>query len=191
MLRNLRRFARSRSSLSQQHRNSENIPKYAQIERDIESGKTTMYMNKALKSYEDAISDLETKLNDNNITFDDVILPLERMEEEFGTKWRALTHLTYVKNSDMVRETHEKLLPKIIAASSRANQSPEIFQALMKLQSNGQDKSRIVEKRLQDMTLSGVGLPKEKREIFNANKARLSSLSTNFANTVVRYYFFF
>ena len=82
--------------------------------------------------------------------------------------WRGLTHLTYVKNSDKVRDVHEKLLPEVIKVSSKASQSRTIYEALESLKD--EDRDRIVELRLQDMRLSGVGLPSEERDEFNATQ---------------------
>ena len=151
------------------------------MEREIEAGSFDS-VNKALASFEESVRSFEKSSKDKK-SFDEVVLPLERAEEEFGVIWRGLTHLTYVKNSEKVRDVHEKLLPEVIKVSSMASQSPKILEALERVR--GDDRDRIVEKRLQDMRMNGVGLPSDERDEFNANKTRLSELSTQFANNVM------
>ena len=177
MLRGSRSLHRMLSSIPES--SMSRIPRYKN-EREIESG-TFDAVNKALKSFEESVQSFED--NKNRKGFDEIVLPLERAEEEFGVLWRGLTHLTYVKNSDKVRDVHEKLLPEVIKVSSKASQSRTIYEALESLKD--EDRDRIVELRLQDMRLSGVGLPSDERDEFNHNKTRLTKLSTQFANNVM------
>jgi oligopeptidase A len=106
--------------------------------------------------------------------------------------WGIVGHLMGVKNSPDLREAHENVQTKVISAYQELGQSQPIFKALNTLKTNSNiwatldgAQKRIVDKSLQDMHNSGVGLPNDKREIFNKLQSEAATLSSKFNNNVL------
>ena len=139
------------------------IPKYARMER---SSPNLDAVDKALKSFEESFSVLRiTKIGKGLMR-----------SCLWNERRRTLVCFGEVDTFDIRQEfgqgsyVHEKLRFEVIKVSSKASQSRTIYEALESLKD--EDRDRIVELRLQDMRLSGVGLPSEERDEFNCNKTQ-------------------
>ena len=96
-----------------------------------------------------------------------------------------------VKNSPELREAHKTVLEEVVAFGLRVNQSKPIYEALKALR-RGDDwnsltdaQKRVVDLKLRDAKLAGVGLDDEKRQHFNDIEKELSQLGTDFENHVL------
>ena len=84
-----------------------------------------------------------------------------------------MTHLFGVKNSPELREAYETVLGEMVSFGLKAKQSEPIFQALQAIKNGDQWNSldeaqqRIVDHKLLDARLAGVGLSGEQRDRFN------------------------
>ncbi|MEX2287360.1 MAG: M3 family metallopeptidase, partial [Planctomycetaceae bacterium] len=119
---------------------------------------------------------------------------VERLDEigrPFEYAWGPVSHLTGVLNSPELRTAHETVLGEMVSFGLRVKQSEPIYKALKAVKEgkawNSLDAAqrRIVEKKLLDAELSGIGLPSEQRERFNEIARELSQLSTDFSNHVL------
>lgn len=124
-------------------------------------------------------------------TWGGLIEPLERMGDHLEAPWSAVRHLVGVKNSDALREAHAEVQGDVVAFGLRVGQSPVIYEALQKLESDAKGdaldgaQSRIVESLLREARHAGVGLEEPERERFNAIQAELAALGTQFMNHVL------
>jgi oligopeptidase A len=102
-----------------------------------------------------------------------------------------VTHLFGVRNSPELREAYETVLPEMVAFGLKVRQSKPVYEALRTLREgedwNGLDEGqrRIVERRLLDARLAGIGLPDDERRRFNEIAEELSQLGTTFSNNVL------
>lgn len=102
--------------------------------------------------------------------------------------WGVVTHLSYVRDSEALREAQREVQGDVVAFSLRVGQSRPIYEALRTLR--GSDdwealsaaQQRVVEQQLLQGELAGVGLDGEDREAFNALSAESAELGTNFSN---------
>ena len=97
-----------------------------------------------------------------------------------------------VRNSPELRAAHDAVQGKVIAANQKIGQSQPVFKALSSLKQRQAVYSeldgpqrRIVNSSLRDMENSGVGLPADKRESFNALQLELATLQSKFNNNVL------
>lgn len=124
-------------------------------------------------------------------TWEGLIEPLERMQDELTFHWNSVSHLVGVKNSDELRTAHEAVQPRIVEVSMRIAQSRAVYTALEALvASDGyanldSAQKRIAESMLRDAKLAGVGLEGEEKERFNAIQMELADLSSKFGNHVL------
>lgn len=116
---------------------------------------------------------------------------LDEIDRPFDYCWRPVSHLFGVRNSPELREAYETVLPEIVAFGLKVRQSKPIYESLKSLRDGSEWNSldaaqqRIVERKLLDAELAGIGLPDDQRERFNKIAEELSNLGTKFSNNVL------
>jgi len=163
----------------------ESLPLFSAIEavhvKDAVSG--------ALSSMESEFESLESRLQQSgDVSYSAVIEELEKLEAPVEYSWGVVNHLMGVKNSDALRAAHGEVQAEVVKTTTKLSQSEAVFKALEALEKDGSlepAQQRIVQSSLSSMRLSGVGLQGEEKERFNANRIRLSELSTAFSNNLL------
>lgn len=120
-----------------------------------------------------------------------LIKPLEELSIPFEYAWSPIGHLLGVKNSKDLREAHEKVLPQVVEFGLRMGQSKPIYDGLLAIK-NGSEwfklnsaQKRVVELKIRDAKLAGVGLTVKAKKKFNQISTELSQLGTDFSNHVL------
>ncbi|MDP3562329.1 MAG: M3 family metallopeptidase [Legionellaceae bacterium] len=132
--------------------------------------------------------EIATILNNNtSFTWDNLMRPMELMEDELERFWSPLSHLHAVVNSPALRVCYQACLPKLSAYESAIGQNQALYDAV-----NSLDKStlspvqfKIVEDALRDFKLSGVALSLENKRRFEEISAQVSTLSNQFENNIL------
>jgi len=141
-----------------------------------------------LKEKVQQLTELEQTLKP---TWDGLLKPLADMERAFEYTWGPVQHLFGVKNSPELREAYEAVLNDVVAFGLKSLQSQPIYRGLKSLQGSdewqqlNQAQKRIIERRIQEAELAGIGLPDDQRQRFNEIEQELSKLSTEFSNHVL------
>jgi oligopeptidase A len=131
---------------------------------------------------------LESDLaNPKEVSYEEVVENLEKIQHPIGYSWGVVNHLLGVKNSDELRKSHETIQPKVIETYQKLGQSQPYFQALKKLKEKTLDEaqSRVVASAIRSMESSGVGLQESDRLIFNKLQLEAAELSTKFSNNLL------
>jgi oligopeptidase A len=124
-------------------------------------------------------------------TWAGVMEPIEDLERPFEYAWSPVSHLFGVKNSPELRAAYDAAQPKIVEFSLRVRQSEPLYQALLAIRKGEEwqrldgTQRRIIEDRIKDAELAGIGLPAAQRERFNAIEQELSQLGSDFSNHVL------
>lgn len=124
-------------------------------------------------------------------TWNDLVEPLQKLEDRLTWSWGIVGHLMGVKNSPELRKAYNEIQPKVVLFINKLNQSQPIYQAFKNLSNSDSwenldvGQKRIVEATIKDAELSGVSLEGEKRENFNAIELELAELSNKFSNNVL------
>ena len=124
-------------------------------------------------------------------TWNDLVEPLQKLEDRLTWSRGILGHLMGVKNSPELRKAYNEIQPKVVEFINKLNQSQPIYQAFKNLSNSDSwenldvGQKRIVEAAIKDAELSGVSLEGEKRENFNAIELELAELSNKFSNNVL------
>lgn len=155
---------------------------------DIKSNHIVSGINQLLQELEIELQQLE-----NNIkpTWEDLIIPLNRIEERLSWSWGIISHLMGVKNSEQLRDAYETVQPDLVSFSTRLSQSKPIYEAFVKLQDDktwdtlDYAQKRIVESAVKSAKLSGVALEGDVKARFNEIELELADLSTKFSNNVL------
>jgi oligopeptidase A len=124
-------------------------------------------------------------------TWASAVESLEELNTPFQYSWSPVSHLLGVLNSPELRKAHEEVLPEVVTFSLRVGQSEPVYRALKGLKegpawsSLSAAQKRIVDHKILDAELAGIGLTGEKRERFNAIAQEMSQLTTDFSNHVL------
>ena len=146
-----------------------------------------------LEQLDSDITTLEAKLSSSgsSATYQDVVVPLERVSDALGRTWGVVSHLKACRDNEPLRKAVDEVQPEKVKLGLRLGQSLPVYNALKALREGpGFDKltaaqKRIVEAELRDATLSGVGLTGTAKERFNAIQEELAKLSTKFSNNLL------
>ncbi len=168
------------------------LPRFDRITPDL----VVSGVRAALKTMEANLIALESSLTDlhpgNPPHWDNTCAPLARIGRPFARSWSAVCHLVSVMNSDALRAAHQEIMPEVVAFGLRFAQSKPVYGALKKIaadhaywESLPRVKQRIIEDRLRDAELAGVGLEGREKERFLSIANELSKLETNFSNRVL------
>ena len=124
-------------------------------------------------------------------TWDNLMAPLEAIDDRLEKFWSPVAHLNGVMNSDELRAAYDACIPLLTAWHSEMGQNRPLFEAVQSLADSpafaalGRPRQQAVRHVLRDFRLSGVALPEAERQRFAAIEQRLSELATKFSNNVL------
>lgn len=131
---------------------------------------------------------IATILNENTtFTWDNLIKPLDDMDDALERFWSPLSHLHAVVNSPALRDCYEACLPLLSAYESAMGHNQALYAAVKSLDTQllDQVQCKIIDDTLRDFSLSGVALSGAHKQRFESISARLSALSNQFENNVL------
>ena len=131
---------------------------------------------------------LENTISPN---WDNLIQPLEEMENRLSRTWSPIRHMNSVINAKEFREAYNRCLPKLSEYSTEMGQNQRLYEAYKSIAESEQfsvldaAQKKTIQNALRDFHLSGVGLTKEKKQRFKEIAQRLSELSARFEENVL------
>ncbi len=117
--------------------------------------------------------------------YEGVVTALTTITEPMGWAWGVVNHLLGVRNSEALRQAHQAVQGDVVAMWLRVAQSRPVYLALKQLQLAYVVERRVVEARIREAELSGVGLEGEAKAAFLRNQQELSELATRYSNQVL------
>lgn len=120
-------------------------------------------------------------------TWDNLMRPLEDLDDELERFWSPLSHLHSVINSPELRTCYQACLPKLSAYETARGHNHQLYLAIQSLdiQQLNATQQKIINDHLLAFKLSGVTLPPEHKHRFEVIETRLSELSNQFENHVL------
>ncbi len=149
---------------------------------------TTTFADRLSKMLSGNLEKIATLLQNNQtFTWDNLMRPLDDMDDELERFWSPLSHMHAVMNSPALRECYEACLPHLSAYDSAIGHNQVLYAAVKSLDKSKLDKTqcKIVDDALRDFSLSGVALSATDKQRFETISARLSELSNQFENNVL------
>lgn len=142
-------------------------------------------LNSTLKRHLQTIDNIlleNTRFNWNNL-----MQPLEDMDDELERLWSPLAHLHAVVDSDPLRNCYEACLSKLSAYESAIGHNQRLYEAIKSIDLSALNKTqqKIIHDSLLDFELSGVNLLPDEKKRFEHIQARLAELSNQFENNVL------
>ena len=123
--------------------------------------------------------------------WDNLIAPLEGMNDRLSQAWSPVSHMNSVVNSDALRDAYNAALPKLSQYWTELGQNQGLFRAVEKLangpqyQALNEAQRKVIDNHLRDFRLSGIALPEAQQKRFAGIAQRLSELGTRFSNNVL------
>lgn len=146
-------------------------------------------IQEALKNCRHTIETVLTK--NSQYTWDNLIQPIDEMDEKFSRAWSPISHLNSVKNSPELREAYEACLPLLSEYSTWVGQHKPLYQAYKQIKESEEytkltkAQKKVIDNALRDFELSGIGLPEDEQKRYGEIVAKLSELSSKYSNNVL------
>ena len=130
----------------------------------------------------------------NHVTrpdWDNLIQPLEEMEDLLDRIWSPVRHMNSVVNSEALREAYNRCLPKLSEYGTERGQNRRLYEAYKVISESEQysmldpAQKKTIQNALRDFHLSGVDLTDEKKQRYKEISQRLSELSSKFEENVL------
>lgn len=173
--------ALTRLTTCAQHGTLYNLPCWQDVKaEDIEPG--IGYLLADVRARFDALA------KDADPTWESLMVPLEKLENELSQPAARIGHLQSVCYSGDIKKAYETVRPEIVALGTEISQSHPLYEKLKKLQSTPgltPTQQRIVAKTLQSMELAGVHLSGEQQEKFKTLAQAISERTETFQNNLI------
>ncbi len=124
-------------------------------------------------------------------TWENLIQPLENMDDRLDKAWSPVRHLNAVVNTDELRQAYNACLPKLSEYATDLGQNKELFCAHQSIVDGPQfeqldaAQKKILQDALRDFRLAGVALPEKEKARFKEIEQQLSKLSSKFEENVL------
>lgn len=140
-----------------------------------------LQLNKHLKTIDTL---LETK---QPWTWDNLIHPLETMDDETEKLWAPLSHMHAVVNTAELRDCYQACLPKLSAYESTVGHNHALYEAIktIPLDTLNETQQKIIHDMLRNFKLSGVSLPASDKTRLEAIHERLAKYTNQFENNIL------
>ena len=122
--------------------------------------------------------------------WDNLVLPLEAIDQRLSRTWAPVGHLNAVLNSEALRKAYNACLPVLSDYASELGQHEGLFRAYERLAAEqgerlGPGQRKIVEDAIRDFRLAGVALPADEKARFRAVMQELSLLQAKFEENLL------
>ena len=162
----------------------QDLPPFSQIKSELIAPalKTVLTENR---------NELAKLLKQKSFTWDNLIAPLEEMQDRLHKAWSPVSHLHSVMNSPELREAYQKALPELTKYYTEISQNKSLFEAVEQISTSEEFSSldaaqqKAIENELRDFKLAGVHLNKDKQKQYEQLQTRLVELTTQFENNVL------
>lgn len=125
-------------------------------------------------------------------SWQNLLEPMEQIEHGFESIWEPIGHLDSVRNSDDWHAAYDACLQKVTEYHTEVGQNQALF-ARFNLLANSPAyaqlniaQKKVVDNALRDFRLSGIDLPLAQQAEYKQISQRLSQLSSQFGNQVLK-----
>ncbi len=124
-------------------------------------------------------------------TWENLLKPLEDMDDVLGQYWAPIRHLNSVANSEMWRAVYKNCLPKLSEYHVEIFQNTDLYKALSSLAASAEyqhldtAQKKVIDHALRDFRLSGVHLEAAAKQRFADLDKQLSQQQTQFQENIL------
>lgn len=120
-------------------------------------------------------------------TWDNLMYPLDDMDDELERFWSPLSHLHGVMDSPELRKCYDACLPLISAYETAMGHNHELYEAIKSIDNHALNpvQKKLITDNLRNFELSGVALDKERKKRFEVIQTRLDELTNQFEHNIL------
>jgi len=122
-------------------------------------------------------------------TWENLIRPIELIENELEKLWSPVSHMNAVVNSNELRDAYNECLPMLSEYHTEIGQNKALYLAILDVYKKDDSLSAAQKKSLEDnikgFKLSGVDLPEAEQARFKKLSQQLSQLSSKYSDNVL------
>jgi oligopeptidase A len=155
-----------------------------------------MFQNFQLNNLENFPQELNTLLNNQRTiikeitkgsasSYQEVLKPLQDLDEELGLFFTPLSHLNSVMNSDETQKAYEEALPLLSKFGSEIAQNEALFGKIEQIKAVSDEAKTVVSHEVRDFVLSGVKLGDADKKRMEEISLKLSELSNTFSQNLL------
>ncbi|ABV89375.1 oligopeptidase A [Shewanella pealeana] len=133
----------------------------------------------------------EVLKHQGEFTWDNLVAPLEEVDDQLGKMWSPISHMNSVVSSEEWRKAHDACLPLLSEYGTFVGQHQGLYEAYKSLAASvefatySQAQKKLIENSLRDFELSGIGLSDSDKLRYGELVKRLSELTSNFSNQLL------
>lgn len=136
-------------------------------------------------------AELKKLLRQKDFSWDNLMQPLEEMDEKLHVMWATVGHLNAVISTTPLREAHDACLPALSAYATEIGQNQQLYDAIKNIataktyRNLAVAQKKIISDDLRDFKLAGVALPPKAKQQFATLQQQLAQLSSKFSNNLL------
>jgi oligopeptidase A len=139
-------------------------------------------LNSVLKAQREEIDKITQS---EDLSYHKILKPLEDLDDELSILFTPLSHINSVTNSKDTQKAYEESIPLLSKFSSEMAQNEKLFKKIEQIKTNDAEEKRVLENSIKDFILSGINLPKEKKDRLEEISLKLSELSNQFSQNLL------
>lgn len=130
-------------------------------------------------------------LKNKNFTWENLILPLEELDNQLNKMWAPVSHLHAVMESDELRTVYNACLPVLTEYHTEFMQNEALYHAVKQIADSNEYKNftpvqtKAISNQLRDFRLMGVNLSPEEKIRFLDLQKQISQLCTQFGENLL------
>ena len=124
-------------------------------------------------------------------TWNNLVGPLEEMEDRISRAWSPVSHMNSVVNSEAMRDAYNACLPLLSEYGTEMGQHEGLYRAYRQI-ADGEEYQRldhaqrkVIDNALRDFRLSGIELDQASRDRFKVIMQELSTLTSRYSDNVL------
>jgi len=133
----------------------------------------------------DQLATIETITDTANPSYEEVLKPMQDLEEELGNFFTPLSHLNSVENSEATQKAYEASLPQLSKFSSTIAQNEALFEKIKQIHSEDAEQQKVIDNEIRGFVLSGAALPVDQKKALEEIDLRLSELGNHFSQNLL------
>lgn len=131
------------------------------------------------------LEEIEAITQSEATSYDEILKPLQDLDEALGNFFTPLSHLNSTCNSEETQKAYEASLPQLSLFDSKVAQNEALYAKFKAIQVTDAEQQKVLDDSIRGFVLSGAELPMEEKKRLEAINLKLSELSNHFSQNLL------